>query len=172
MPETTAVSHQESPGLPSGVEENEINPKQPTQLPLPAKFDGANGPKQAECWMKWSRHFERYRVASGLKNKPEHEQVSTLLYAIGDCADDILATLHIDENKATYEEVCTALNLIVQRARFNKRQAVCLSKKQTVKRVSVNEVADLEDIDVPLLGEVNCGVGDFWTAVVRVRRWP
>ena len=45
-------------------------------------------------------------------------------------ADDTLATLRIDENKATYEEVCTALNgyfavrrnLIVQRARFNKRQ--------------------------------------------------
>ena len=122
IPETTAVSHQESPGLPSGVEENEINPKQPTQLPLPAKFSGANGPKQAECWMKWSSHFECYRVASGLKNEPEHEQVSTLLYSMGDCADDILATLHIDENKATYEEVCTALNLIVQRARFNKRQ--------------------------------------------------
>ena len=47
-------------------------------------------------------------------------------------------------------------------------QAVCLSKKQTVKRVSVNEVADLEDVDVPFPGEVNCGVGDFWTAVVKV----
>ena len=34
--------------------------------------------------------------------------------------------------------------------------------------MSVNEVADLEDVDVPLLGEVNCGVGDFWTAVVKV----
>jgi len=65
------------------------------------------------------------------KNKPEYEQVSTLLYAMGDCADDtcILATLRLDETKATYNEVRTALNgyfdvrrnLIVQRALLNKR---------------------------------------------------
>ena len=55
--------------------------------------------------------------------------MSTLLYAVGDCADDILATLRLDETKATYDEVRTALNdyfdvrrnLIVQRALFNKR---------------------------------------------------
>ena len=130
MPDNAVISHQETSGLPSGTQENEDNPQQPSQLPLPGKFDGANGPKQAECWMKWSRHFERYRVTSRLKNKPEHEQVSPLLYAMGDCADDILATLQIDENKATYEEVRTALNsyfgvrrnLIVQRAHFNMSQ--------------------------------------------------
>ena len=59
MPETAAVSHQETSGLPLGTQENENSPQQPSQLPLPAKFDGANGPKQAECWMKWSRRFER-----------------------------------------------------------------------------------------------------------------
>ena len=55
--------------------------------------------------------------------------MSTLVYAMGDCADDILATLHLDETKAMYDEVRTALNgyfdvrhnLIVQRALFNKR---------------------------------------------------
>ena len=48
---------------------------------------------------------------------------------MGDCADDILATLRLDETKATYDEVRTALNgyfdvrrnLIVQRALLNKR---------------------------------------------------
>lgn len=65
----------------------------------------------------------------GLKNKYEHEQVSALLYAMGDCADDIRAIARIDENKATYEDVRTTLNsyfdvprnLIVQRTRFKKR---------------------------------------------------
>ena len=55
--------------------------------------------------------------------------MSTLLYAMGDCADDILATVCLDETTATYDEVRTALNgyfdvrcnLIVQRALFNKR---------------------------------------------------
>jgi len=48
---------------------------------------------------------------------------------MGDCADDILATLRLDETKATHDEVRTALNgyfdvrrnLIVQRTLFNKR---------------------------------------------------
>ena len=48
---------------------------------------------------------------------------------MGDCADNILATLRLDETKATYDEVHTALNgyfdvrrnLTVQRALFNKR---------------------------------------------------
>jgi len=76
-----------------------------TQLPLPARFDGANGPNQAECWFLWSRRFERYRIASGLQTKSQYEQVSTLLYAMGDCADDILATLRLEETKATHDEV-------------------------------------------------------------------
>ena len=109
--------------------QNQTHPQQSSQLPLPTQFDGSNGPKQAECWIRWSRRFERYRIASGLKNKPEYEQVSTLLYAMGDCADDILATLRLDETKATNNEVRTALNgyfdvrrnLIVQRALVNKR---------------------------------------------------
>ena len=122
MPDPEPAQQQ---GLPSGPGHNQI----PSQLPLPARFDGANGPNQAECWIRWSRRFERYRIASGLKTKPEYEQVSTSLYAMGDCADDILATLRLDETKATYDEVRSALNgyfdvrrnLTVQRALFNKR---------------------------------------------------
>ena len=49
---------------------------------------------------------------------------------MGDCADDILITLRLDEEKATYEEVTQALNkhyegrrnVIVERARFNRRK--------------------------------------------------
>ena len=321
MPDPDPAQQQ---GLPSGPGQNQTL-SQTNQLPLPARFDGANGPNQAECWIRWSRRFERYRIASGLKTKPQYEQVSTLLYAMGDCADDILATLRLDETKATYDEVRTALNgyfdvrrnLIVQRALFNKRhqlagesvdtfiqdlyrlaedceygtlkdslirdrivvgvvddslsdrlqakadltletavqmsrqaearkqnkdlirgsatsetatdstrvdlvephkkdsksamkpedgvrpkserkcmwcggkqhkrqscpakditcnschkrghfQAVCLSKKQTANRRSINEVADLEEVEVPFLGEVYSREADFWTAIVKV----
>ena len=46
-----------------------------------------------------------------------------------DCADDILTTLNIDEEKASYDEVKTALNnyyeirrnVLVELAKFNKR---------------------------------------------------
>lgn len=46
-------------------------------LPL-EKFSGAISPQQAELWSKWFRRFERYRIASGLKHKPDIEQVGTL----------------------------------------------------------------------------------------------
>ena len=54
--------------------------------------------------------------------------MSTLLYSVGDCSEDILPTLCLDETKATYDQVHTTLNgyfderrnLIVQRSRFHK----------------------------------------------------
>ena len=68
--------------------------------------------------------------------------MSTLLYAMGDCADDILATLRLDETKATYDEVRTALNgyfdvrrnLFVQRALFNKRHQLASESVDTHSR--------------------------------------
>ena len=108
-----------------------VNPPRPANvLPLPGKFDGANNLNQADLWPKWLRRFERYRIASGLHTKTEQEQVNTFLYAMGDCAADIIKTLSINEETASYEEVKTALNgyfaarrnIIVERARFNRRK--------------------------------------------------
>ena len=80
-------------------------------------------------WAKWIKRFECYSIALGLKEKSNVERVSTLLYAMGESADDILATLRVDETKASYEEMKSALdnyfgarrNVIVERARFNRR---------------------------------------------------
>ena len=74
-------------------------------LPLPETFEKVAGLNQAEAWPKWYRRFKRYRTASGLSTQPNGEQVSTLLYAVGDCADDIIITQGIDENTATYDNV-------------------------------------------------------------------
>ena len=68
-----------------------------TQILLPGKVESASTPRSADPWPKWPRRIDRYIVASGLSTKPEKEQVSTLLYAMGDSADDILQTLRIDE---------------------------------------------------------------------------
>ena len=59
-------------------------------IPLPGKFEGAYSPQQSELWTKWLKLFERYRVASGLKNKPNADQVSILLYSMGDALSDSL----------------------------------------------------------------------------------
>ena len=47
-------------------------------------------------------------------------------------------------------------------------QTVCLSKKQAAKRTSINEVADLEEVEFPFLDEVYSSEADFWTAIVKV----
>ena len=43
---------------------------------------------QAEEWPRWIRRFERFRQASGLATKTEENQVNTLVYSMGEKADD------------------------------------------------------------------------------------
>ena len=94
-------------------------------LPPPQPFDG-----KAELWPRWRQRFSRFRQCTGLHLKTQSEQVSALLYSMGEVADDILTTLSaIDEGTATYAEVIEAFdnhfnarkNIIFARAKFNKR---------------------------------------------------
>ena len=61
------------------------------QIAPPEKFNFS----QPEEWQKWSRRFERFRQASGLTVKEETSQINTLIYAMGDEADDILTSLSL-----------------------------------------------------------------------------
>ena len=84
--------------------EGVTSPSGINSLPIPEQFDNTSGHcNQAERWAKWYRRFQRYRYASGLASKPEIDQVSTFLYAMGDIGDDILITLNIEEDKTTYK---------------------------------------------------------------------
>ena len=57
----------------------------------------------------------------------DQEQVGTLLYAMGECADDIITTLRVNKETALYTDVRAALNsyftaqwnTIVEQAAFN-----------------------------------------------------
>ena len=44
-------------------------------------------------WSKWIRRFERFRITSGIDKQSEEAQVNTLIYSMGDQADDILCSL-------------------------------------------------------------------------------
>ena len=44
-------------------------------------------------------------MASWLAHKSEKEQVSIFLNAMGDCTDDILATLSIDEKTVSFTDI-------------------------------------------------------------------
>ena len=82
-------------------------------------------------WPKWLRRFERFRTAAGLAEKGEEVQVNTLLYSMGDDADDILRSFqlsHDDQNKyAVVKEKFNNYfvkkhNVIYERAKFNRRK--------------------------------------------------
>ena len=81
-------------------------------------------------WPKWKHRFEQYHQASGLADKGDESQVSTLCYCLGDDAEEILDTTRItSEDKKKYSKVLDTFddyfkvrkNIIVKRACFNKR---------------------------------------------------
>lgn len=54
---------------------------------------------EPRSWPAWITWFERFRVASGLKEKDGAYQVNSLIYKMGDKADDILSSLQLTEEK-------------------------------------------------------------------------
>ena len=84
-----------------------------------------------EEWPKWIRRFERFRVASGLDTKSDEMQINTLIYSMGDEADDILGSFRLSEEEGKTFDVVRARfenffvkkrNVIYERARFNLRR--------------------------------------------------
>ena len=83
-----------------------------------------------EEWNKWKTRFQQYRLASGLDTRSAECQVSTLLYCMGEQAEDVLDATGISAaDKGSYTRVIGKLddhfkvrkNLIYERARFNQR---------------------------------------------------
>lgn len=63
------------------------------QVAPPERFD-FSCPNE---WAKWIRHFDRFRCASDLAEKAEESQVHTLIYSMGDTADNILTSFELSE---------------------------------------------------------------------------
>lgn len=92
----------------------------------PEPFDFA----KPQEWEKWIRRFERFRMASNLNGSTDANQVTTLVYCMGDEADDVLRGLDLtDGQRQQYDAVRNAFdrhfvprkNVIYERAKFNKR---------------------------------------------------
>ena len=95
-------------------------------IKTPENFDF----KQPDNWPKWKNRFEQFRIASGLNKEDEPRQVSTLLYCLGEEADDVLFSTNItDEDRDKYATVIAKFdaffqvrkNVIFERAKFNRR---------------------------------------------------
>ena len=59
--------------------------------PAPLNF------KNPEEWPKWIRRFERYRISIELNEKDEVLQINTMIYCMGDEADDIVMSFTFAE---------------------------------------------------------------------------
>ena len=86
---------------------------------------------EADAWPRWKKRFEQFRVASGLCNEDESRQVSTLLYCLGEGAEEVLqaTATSLEKAKKQYREAIETFetyfrvkrNVIYERARFNSR---------------------------------------------------
>ena len=97
------------------------------QVTNPERFNFS----RPEEWSKWLRRFERFRFASSLHEKSEEQQVHTLVYSMGDEADDVLTAFKLTDeerkNYTTVKEKFTSYfvkrrNVIYERAKFNRRK--------------------------------------------------
>ena len=95
------------------------------QVTPPSKFSF-----KAVGWTRWIRRFERFRMATELDKKDEAKQVNTLIYTMGDEADDILLSFNLSpEDLQRYDVVKNRFenhfiakrNVIYERAKFNVR---------------------------------------------------
>lgn len=81
-------------------------------------------------WIKWIWRFERFHQASNLSASSEDNQVNTLIYCMGDEADDVLRGLKLnDVDQRQYDKVKDAFhsffvvkNIVYERAQFNMRK--------------------------------------------------
>ena len=104
------------------------------QTPAPFPF---NSPDE---WPKWKKRFEQYRIASGLAKEDDERQVSTLLYCLGEEADDVLTSTNITgDSRKKFADVLEKFNeffkvrknVIFERARFNQR---CQGETETAEQ--------------------------------------
>lgn len=130
------------------------------QVKPPEKFSF-----KAEDWTKWIKRFERFRVASGLETQADENQVNTLIYCMGEEAEDIVVSLHLSPEEACeYNTVIDRLdahliarrNVIFERAKFNQRHQ------------ELGESADSFITALHCLAEY-CGYGTLHDEMVRDR---
>lgn len=116
-----------------------------------------------EEWPKWLRRFERFKNASGLDDKPEVAQVNTLIYTMGDEADDILRSFQLSaDDSKLYKVVSERFN-----SHFVKRRNVIYERaKFNFRRQEEGESVDTFITDLYALAE-HCGYGALHDEMIR-----
>ena len=96
--------------------------------------------KMPDEWPRWKRRFEQFRLALGLSAEDDDRQVSTLLYCMGEDAEDTLTSINISAaDRKKYDAVIGQFdrffkvwkNVIIERAIFNRH---CQGQKEIVEQ--------------------------------------
>lgn len=122
------------------------------QPPEPFNF------RHPDDWPRWRRRFEQFRVVSGLgASENEPQQISTLLYCLGEEAEAVLASTWISEDERKKYDSTKLFkvrrNIIFDRARFNRRN-------QQESETAETELYTLAD---------NCNYGDLRDEMISDR---
>ena len=113
----------------------------------------------------WITRFERFKIASGLSDKDESQQVNTLIYCMGKDADDIFNSFNLSATQAKKFATVTdryknyfnvKRNVIYERAKFNTR------------RQQENETVDMFVTSLYTLSE-HCQYGPLKDELIRDR---
>ncbi|CAI5638740.1 unnamed protein product [Oreochromis niloticus] len=112
--------------LRAGVSTAASTPSATFSIQPPEPFDFS----KPHEWTRWVRRFERFRQASNLSASSEENQVNTLIYCMGDEADDVLRGLKLsDVDQRDYAKVRDSFHNffivrknVYERARFNMRK--------------------------------------------------
>ena len=127
-------------------------------LPPPGAFNFS----KPEEWPRWLKRFKQYRSAAGLAGESEARQVDTLLYCMGEEAEDVLTSTNISaEDREKYDKVIEHFkshfkvrrNVIFERARFNR---LCQKEGETAEQYitelySVIEFCEYGDLKEEML---------------------
>ena len=113
--------------------------------------------KTPDEWPRWKRRFEQFHLASCLSAESDNRQVSTLLYCMGENAEDALTCTNIsDADRKKNNKVIKRFddffqvqkNVIFERARFNRR---CHGESKLAEQF-ITSLYNLVE---------NCGYGDL-----------
>ncbi|KAL1421853.1 hypothetical protein MTO96_022771 [Rhipicephalus appendiculatus] len=76
----------------------------PLAMELPTKLDF----RKPEDWTQWHHRWEYYRLISCLSGQDDMTQINTLLYAMGEQAEDVLTALKLTEEQKSYYVAVTS----------------------------------------------------------------
>ena len=125
--ESNKGTHPAQPQVTAAVQQPVIQqiPMASYQVPPPEKFNF-----KPEEWSRWIKRLEQFRKATGLDQKDGESHVNTLIYSMGEEADDIVVSFGLTTEEAKQYSVVKGKfeahfvvkrNIIFERTKFNLR---------------------------------------------------